>query len=152
MGIFVRSHFAEILCKCPNGTPQTDNSLCTKHGASLCKECNTGWTINKGKTKCEGVYTAYESLALNLDPKCASMTLAPRDCSSYRHLYWLLHTPHVCLLHPVNVCKCKHGTPRDGIECTSHDAPMCQDCDAGWDINPQKTACIGALIISIPVV
>ena len=39
------------VCKCPNGTPQS-GSGCTKHDASICKECNTGWTIRTDKTKC----------------------------------------------------------------------------------------------------
>ena len=51
--------FSTNVCSCPNGSPKS-GVACTEHGAGMCDSCNTGWTINKDKTKCEGAYTIYE--------------------------------------------------------------------------------------------
>ena len=51
---------AANVCKCVNGTPQGGTG-CTKHDASMCKECKTGWTLSADKTKCEGIYAIYPS-------------------------------------------------------------------------------------------
>ena len=68
----VRVCVSANLCNCPNGSPKT-GAACTKNGAVMCDSCDTGFTINKDKTKCEGAYKAYESLALHLRQIVASV-------------------------------------------------------------------------------
>merc|ERR1712232_1427483 len=40
-------------CTCDNGVAKT-GSECTSNGASMCKSCNAGWTLNSANTACDG--------------------------------------------------------------------------------------------------
>ena len=52
--VFPNPHLDDNICTCDNGAPKT-GTACTKHGAAMCKGCNAGFTINKDKTKCDGM-------------------------------------------------------------------------------------------------
>merc|ERR1712232_1230702 len=40
-------------CTCDNGVAKT-GSECASNGASMCKSCNAGWTLNSANTACDG--------------------------------------------------------------------------------------------------
>ena len=45
--------------------------------------------------------------------------------------------------YAANVCQCPHGMPATGADCTANNANMCESCNVGFRLNPQKTACEG---------
>ena len=41
-----------------------------------------------------------------------------------------------------NVCSCLDGSPKTGVNCTKHEAAMCENCDPGFIINAGQTECL----------
>merc|ERR1719201_348804 len=64
---------ADNVCECPNGTPQTGSS-CTQHGANMCKDCNSGWTLSQNKTKCEATGTITTKTTTSTTPTSTTTT------------------------------------------------------------------------------
>ena len=107
-------------CTCEHGVAQS-GVHCPARRAAKCKSCNTGWIINRDRTKCICTCTRIADFR----NRCSFVAL--RTCSP---------------LFAVKRCTCKNGVAETGARCPTDGAAKCKSCKAGHKMNKQRTECI----------
>ena len=112
-------------CTCEHGVAQS-GVHCPARGAAKCKSCNTGWIINRDRTKCICTCTRIADFR----NRCSFVAL--RTCSP---------------LFAVKRCGCKNGVAETGARCRTDGAANCKSCNAGYKMNKQRTECISTFAL-----